>query len=75
MTEQRANANREDLYKYMQDCQDMATDLSGLVESAAVLDSDGSYANGVTTLLKVAAEIANQLTDKMDSVNLPKVQS
>lgn len=75
MTNERACANKGDLFKYIQDCQDIATDLSSLVESAAVLDNEGVHPGGITTLLKVSGGLADQLASKLDSVNLPKVTS
>ncbi len=72
MQEQRASANGADLFKYIQDCQDMATDISSLIESAAVIDNEGTYPNGVTALLKVSGDMANHLASMLDSVNLPE---
>lgn len=74
MIEQRICANGEELPKledYLQGCQDMATHLSSLIEAAEVLDHDGTCLNGVAALLKASGEVANKLTSKLDSVNLP----
>lgn len=75
MTNERACANREDLFKYLDDCQRIATDLSSLIETASVLDNEGVHAGGVTTILKVMAEMADTLENRLDSVNLRKVTS
>lgn len=73
MTNERACANSEELFEHIQDCQDVATDLASLIESAAVLDSEGVHPGGITTLLKVSIERANELSRRLDSVNLPRV--
>lgn len=76
MIEQRVCANGKDvLERYIQDCQDLATDLSSLIESAAVIDNEGTYPNGVTAILKVSGEMANKLALALDSMSLPKVPS
>lgn len=72
MEDERARANGADLLKYIQDCQDMATDISSLIESASVIDNEGTYPNGVTALLKVSGDMANNLASMLDSVNLPE---
>ncbi len=72
MIEERASVNREELEEYLQDCQDMATNLTGLLEAAEVLDNEGTCQNGVTEVLKVSGKIATNLTSKLDSVNLPR---
>lgn len=72
MTNERACANNEKLLEHIQSCKDMATDISSLIESAAILDNVGTYEGGVTTLLKVSGELAMRLEEKLDSVNLPK---
>ncbi|EEX10678.1 hypothetical protein SL1157_2743 [Ruegeria lacuscaerulensis ITI-1157] len=73
MTNERACANSHELFEYIQCCKDMATDISSLIESAAILDNVGTYEGGVTTLLKVSGELAMRLEEKLDSVNLPKI--
>lgn len=73
MTNERACANSEELFEHIQDCQDVATDLASLIESAAILDSEGVHPGGITTLLKVSGGLADQLASKLDSVNLPKI--
>ncbi|WP_299983874.1 hypothetical protein [uncultured Ruegeria sp.] len=76
MTEQRVCANGEgSLERYIQDCQDMASLISSVIESAEVIDNEGTYPNGVTALLRISGEMANKLASKLDSVKISKVQT
>lgn len=76
MTEHGACANGESLpalMQYIQDCQDMAARLTGLIEAAEILQNEDLYGNGVTTLLAVSVQMANELTVRLDSQSLLEV--
>lgn len=60
------------LQKHCGQVQTKAVQLRGVLEAMAILDNEGVGANAVTSLMSVAFNLAEQIGDDLDSVNLPK---
>ena len=63
------------LRKYLQDQQDIGTNLCGVMEALTILDSDGIAPGAVTSLISVGRSLAETLTRNLDIVNLPEVEA
>ncbi len=78
MTKERACANKEELRtlpEHLQDCQDLATHLSGLIESAQVIYLEGPSTASITSILTVSGHMSDKLASMLDSVNLPEARA
>ena len=62
------------LKQHLQDAQDRATQLEGVLEAIDFLDGEQRCANGLTALIRVACDMSNQLQRQLDAVNLPSVE-
>ena len=61
-----------ELQKYIQEQQDLACNLCGVIEAIHILDNDNVAPDAVTALVNVAQSLASELNAGLDSVNLPK---
>ncbi|MCC5968403.1 MAG: hypothetical protein JJU15_00465 [Pararhodobacter sp.] len=64
--------NTPGLPEYLQDMQDRASRLSGIMNAIAFLENEGRCEEGRVALVYLAEELAAQLNTALDSVNLPK---
>lgn len=60
------------LREHIQDQQATGVTLCGVIEAMAILDNEGTGANAISSLIIVAGNLARQITDGLDSANLPK---
>lgn len=60
------------LHKHIQDQQDIATNLCGVLEALSILDNEGCAPGAVTSLVSVARNLAEGLAEGLDIVNLPE---
>lgn len=59
------------LARHIQEQQDRACKLAGVIEGLAFIDNEVGRNGAVTALLMVAAEIAGDLSSGLDAMNLP----
>ncbi|SEO13214.1 hypothetical protein SAMN04489859_10377 [Paracoccus alcaliphilus] len=60
------------LEQHIQNQQNRACQLVGVLEAIATLDNEGIAENAVTALIHVALDIAREVNDGLDSAALPK---
>ncbi|RWR08493.1 hypothetical protein [Paenirhodobacter populi] len=61
------------LREHIQNQQNMACNLVGVLEALAILDNEGMGKGGaVTSLISVALVMASDINEGLDTVNLPK---
>ncbi|MFN4129796.1 MAG: hypothetical protein ACK4GC_08265 [Paracoccaceae bacterium] len=64
--------NVTSLPKYLQNMQDKAMRLSGVMAAIATLTNEGSCMEGQVALIFLAEELALELSNALDSVCIPK---
>ena len=57
--------------KFLDELQDKSTRLAGVLKAAAFLEGEGQCSDGRATLVYLAEELANDLTNALDLVNRP----
>lgn len=60
------------LERHVQEQQNLACKLMGVMEALETLNLDGVAENAQTVLIGVARQMAQELNANLDSVNLPK---
>lgn len=60
------------LLKHIQKQQDLACNLSGVIEALHVLDNEKLAPDAVTSLLNVALTLVHDLNRNLDKVSLPE---
>ena len=60
------------LAEYLSDLQSRATRLHGIVAAAAFLENAGACKDGRAALVFLAEELAAEINNALDSVNIPK---
>ena len=64
--------NAPGLPEYLADLQTTAIRLSGVMAAISHLNNEGKYEDGQIALIDVAEQLANELSDGLDSVSLPR---
>jgi hypothetical protein len=73
MTDNNATpANDTSLPKYLQNTQDKATRLSGVMAAISTLADEDKCRNGQIALIYLAEELADELCNDLDSLRIPK---
>jgi len=67
--------NTNQLSTHIQDVQDSATILHGVISAIEVLDDVGTCPNGVASLIRVAGNLSRDVQNKLDCTILPEVLS
>lgn len=63
------------LESHIQDQQDRACILEGLLEGLLLLDNEGHGGGAITAIAQISKEIASEIYVSLDSVNLPEASS
>lgn len=63
------------LLRHIQDGQDLAVKLHGVLVALFHVDGESSCADAATSLITVAKDMANDLQKHLDTVSLPKSDS
>jgi hypothetical protein len=66
------SGNAPGLARYLADVQSRATRLHGIMAAVAFLENEGACADGRVALVFLAEELAADLNNALDSVNIPK---
>ena len=64
--------NAPGLPEYLADLQTKAVRLSGVMSAIGFLQNEGKCEDGRIALIDVAEQLANELSDGLDSTNLPR---
>ena len=72
MTKTPTPGNAPGLPEYLADLQTKAVRLSGVMSAIGFLQNEGKCEDGKIALIDVAEQLANELSDGLDSVNLTR---